>query len=147
MPAPVKLSELVQSLEAQFDLVRSYLDRQTGKVVEVASESSMIDVEEEDKELSELIEEDDTGRFVPLPDKFEVNEWDMMRDFAVSVDDPALSEQLERAIHGSGAFRYFKDLVHRAGIAKDWYDFRLEQYRQIALSWAESHEIEIDKDA
>jgi hypothetical protein len=98
-------------------------------------------------DLVKAIDGDEGGRFVPLPDKFDVNEWDMMRDFATSQKDDRLAEDLLRAIQGRGAFRYFKDRIHDAGVEKQWYEFRDAQYRQIALNWCEAEKIEVDANA
>ena len=43
-----------------------------------------------------------------------------MKDFSQSIDDDDAREQLLRAIHGTGAFRYFKDLVFRYGLRDQW---------------------------
>jgi hypothetical protein len=50
---------------------------------------------------------------------------------------------LLNAIHGRGAFRYFKDKIHELGIADQWYTYRDEQYREVARDWCEQHDIEI----
>jgi hypothetical protein len=84
---------------------------------------------------------------VALPDKFDINEWDMMRDFAEAREDRRLAESLLNAIQGRGAFRCFKDRVHEAGIADDWYRFCDEAFRQIALDWCSAHDIDVDASA
>jgi hypothetical protein len=71
----------------------------------------------------------------------------MMRDFALSVEDAAASEALLDAIHGRGAFRYFKDRVKEKGLTENWHVFRTDRYRQIALDWCEAHGLELDTDA
>jgi hypothetical protein len=38
-----------------------------------------------------------------------------MEEFASSVEDEALRNELLSAIHGRGAFQYFKYLIHRRG--------------------------------
>jgi len=40
-----------------------------------------------------------------------------------------------------GAFRYFKDTIHQLGLAKEWYAFRDECYREIARDFCLSHGI------
>jgi hypothetical protein len=35
------------------------------------------------------------------------------------------------------AFRRFKDTIHRYGIQNDWFGFRDDAYREIAISWLE----------
>jgi hypothetical protein len=48
-----------------------------------------------------------------LPNSYAIHEWEIMRRFCLSVDDANASEDLEHAIHGSGAFRHFKHCLHR----------------------------------
>ena len=47
-----------------------------------------------------------------------------MRQFCFSVGDQKISQSLLNAIHGRGAFRIFKDSIHRLGIADQWYKYR-----------------------
>jgi hypothetical protein len=82
-----------------------------------------------------------TDRFVRLPTKFEVHEWEIMRDFADSVESDRLSEELLNAIHGSHAFRRFKDTLRRHRIEAAWFRFRTEALKQIAIDWCEEHHI------
>lgn len=155
MPARVKLSAILEALEMQGDEVHAFLDRQTGEVVVLSDEelraaedgddtSDYPDWQKEDLKQASLVNADDGSRFVALPDRFEINEWEMMRDFALSVEDEAVSVALLGAIQGRGAFRYFKEQVRERGLAENWYEFRAGRYRQIALDWCEEHGFELD---
>ena len=53
-----------------------------------------------------------------------------------------MASQLERALHGRGAFRMFKDTVHRLGLQDAWYAFRDRALREIAIDWCEANGIE-----
>jgi hypothetical protein len=158
MPARVKLSEILDAIEMQFAESHAFVDRETGGVVMLSDEelkaadggddpADYPEWQRENLRLAALVNADDGGRFVSLPDRFEVNEWDMMRDFALGVADEDVSAALMDAIHGRGAFRYFKDQVHQRGLAKTWDDFRAAQFRQIALDWCEAHGLELDTGA
>ena len=158
MPARVKLSDILKGLEMQGDEVHTFVDRQTGEVVRVTDEdagavedgddlSDCADWQKESIEQARLVDADDAGRFVALPDRFEIDEWRMMRDFSLSVEDEAVSSALLNAIQGRGAFRYFKDQLHERGMADRWYAFRDERYRQIALDWCEANGLELDAGA
>jgi hypothetical protein len=67
-----------------------------------------------------------------LPSKFDINEWEIMRDFAHSQSDERLAERLLRAIQGKGAFRYFKDVLLDEGIRDAWFAFRDKAMEEIA---------------
>ena len=150
MPATVRLSDIVDALEMQADEYPYYLDLDTGQVVGV-SQGLLRDAEESDDEPDLPAWQKDeweiarrivfTGRFQKLPTKFEVHEWAIMRDFSHSVESDRIREDLLRAIHGTGAFRIFKDTVRRYGIEPAWFRFRTEALRQIALDWCEENHI------
>jgi hypothetical protein len=160
MPPLVKLSEIVDGLETVGEETRTFLDTQTGKVIFLMDDHLRAAENEEDEDPTargewerESIEQakavlaEDGARFLPLPDRFEINEWEMMRDFATGLENQDQAEVLSNAIHGRGAFRYFKDRVHEFGLADAWYKFRQEQYRKVALDWCEAKSIEFDPDA
>ncbi len=159
MPATAKLSDIVDALEMLFDEVPSFFDRETGKVETISREflreaeaSDEEDGDDEDDEdipkwqkesaqLAKLITFSPGDRFVELPTKFDVHEWAIMEEFSHSVKSETIREDLLYAIHGAGAFRHFKDKIHRHGIEKAWYAFRTEALRQIAIDWCEEHDI------
>jgi len=76
-----------------------------------------------------------TGRFLRLPSKHDVREWQIMREFANTVESESTRGHLLEAIHGPGAFRLFKDVLRRNRIEPAWYAFRAETLRNIARRW------------
>jgi hypothetical protein len=150
MPATVRLDDIVEALEIQFDEVSSYLDRDTGQVEAVSHDIlRLAEAGEEEPDLPEWQKHEwqvakqvvSTNRFEELPTKFEVHEWAIMQDFARSVESDGIREDLLRVIHGAGAFRNFKDTVRRHGIEPAWFAFRAEALRQIALQWCDENHI------
>ncbi|MGD0498450.1 MAG: UPF0158 family protein [Bryobacteraceae bacterium] len=152
MPATVRLNDVVDALEMQFDESDSFLDRETGQVKTVSHDllreaEESVDDEEPDLpawqkqewEIAKRIVS--TGQFQKLPTKYEVHEWAIMLDFSRSVESDRIREDLLHAIHGAGAFRSFKDGVRRHGIESAWLAFRTEALRQIALDWCEENQI------
>jgi hypothetical protein len=152
MSATVRLIDIVDALEMQFDESSSFLDRDTGKV-ETVSNDLLCEAEESaddakpdlpawQKQEWEIVKRIvSTDRFQKLPTKFEVHEWAIMEDFSRSVESDRIREELLHAIHGAGAFRNFKDALRRHGIESGWFAFRGEALRQIALNWCEENHI------
>jgi hypothetical protein len=147
-----RLSDIVDALEMQFDELSSFLDRETGQVETLSNDllheaeesgddegQDLPDGEEEEWKLAKLIVS--TDRFVALPSKFDVHEWSIMEDFARSVQSDTIREDLLHAIHGAGAFRYFRDTLRRHRIEQTWFAFRTEALRQIAVDWCEENQI------
>jgi hypothetical protein len=151
MPAKVQLKDLVDALDMQMDEHSTFLDLDTGQVESVSNELLSAAEEGEDEphlpewqqpewELAKRIAA--AGRFEALPTKFDIHEWGIMEEFADTVKSGPVREDVTRALHGSGAFRRFKDTVRRHGIEDTWFAFRTEALRQIAIEWCEEHQID-----
>jgi hypothetical protein len=152
MPATVLLTDIIEALEMQFDELPSFLDVDTGQVATVSRELLRA-AEEDDSEAPDLPAWQEreweivrrvvsTDRFERLPTQYDVHEWAIMQDFALSVESADIREELLDALHGAGAFRCFKDTVRQRGIQPAWHAFRTEALRQIAIDWCEDHDIQ-----
>ena len=150
LTATVLLTDIVDALEMLNDEYPSFLDLDSGKVVTVSLELlSEAEEGEEDEEPDLPAWQDDewedakriasSDRFRRLPTQFEVHEWEIMQEFAQSVKSERIGEELLRAIHGSGAFRHFKNTLRREGVEAEWFAFRLGSLRQIATDWCEEN--------
>ena len=82
-----------------------------------------------------------------FPDQFEVHEWSIMERFSASVEDERRRDALLDAIHGSGAFRRFKDTICRLGVEDDWYRFRDSAIEEVAIEWLEDEGIPFTRDS
>lgn len=150
MSVVVSLREVVDGLDMQHEESRNYLDPATGKIVLITDEEiGLIEGEDDFSDLPEWQQESlpelrdawNSGRLLALPDKFEIHEWDIMRRFADKCDDEQPREELLHAIHGRGAFRMFRDCLHRHDLVDDWHRFRNEHFEQIAKEWLKIHGI------
>ncbi|MFQ6070089.1 MAG: UPF0158 family protein [Candidatus Aminicenantales bacterium] len=134
------------------DEVSSFLNRKTGEIVRLSHEDFRI--AEEGEPLEEYPEwqreaiktareilEDEEDKFIALPSRFEIDEYSMMERFALSVSNAEISDSLYTAIKGRGAFRRFKDEILRFGIEEDWYRYRHEKFKELAIYWCEDNKI------
>jgi hypothetical protein len=155
----VNLENVVDEMDVMSDEATAYLNRKTGELFTLNFEE-MREVEEEEEEeekedrelpawqreslrkAREILGSED---WLALPSKFEIHEYAIMEEFCRSVDDDNLSEELLKAIRGSGAFRYFKDTIHRHGIQDEWYSYRKTAFEKIAIEWLEAHGIEYER--
>jgi hypothetical protein len=55
-------------------------------------------------------------------------------------------DELLTAIHGRGAFRAFKDAVHRHGLQESWCRYRASAVAHIAMAWLDEHDIAYTRD-
>ena len=149
MVVTVSLKKVVDALDLPNDEWSAYVDVQTGEVVIISGEAADLaeadDLESEDipewqfEEIENARKVQDSDRYVSLPDKFDVHEWDIMRKFSELRQDPLQRRELLEAIHGSGAFRFFKSTLHRLGIEKEWYDYRDSTFEEIAKEWLQQN--------
>ena len=113
-------------------------------VAEAAEAAALTNSGEVDSiKLALLIIEDATGRFVPLPTERDVHEHSIMVDFTTTLPESELRQQLWDGLHRRGAFRRFKDLVHRHGLAEAWYAYREEVVTGIARKWADNNDVSL----
>ena len=133
MAVQIKLKDIIEGLEFLTDEGTSYLNTTNGEVVYITMEE--LRVAEENNPLEdfpdwqhdairiagEILE---TDHYLPLPDRFEINEYRMMERFCLSVEETDIQGDLCDAIRGRGAFRRFKDRVQVYGMAENWYRYR-----------------------
>ena len=150
MAAVISLSKVIDAIESATDEADSYLDPDSGEIVYVTDEMRDLAEEGEDEHTPEWMREElpkvrealESGRFLSLPTKFDVHEWAIMEDFSEEQENDRVRGALLDAIHGSGAFRMFKSTIRRLGVEKDWYKFRDEAIKQIAVEWLEEHHLQ-----
>lgn len=149
----VQLSDIIDGMDMQSDDLHPYLHRPTGRVITISDEAFAAAESDDDDSAgaAELTEARailaGEGEYLELPDRFEINEYGMMERFALHLTDRGAQEAVLAAIRGRGAFRYFKDTVHRLGLAASWYAYRDEQYREVAREWCAANGIEYDDGA
>jgi hypothetical protein len=155
MAIRVKLNDIIEGLEFQSDESSSFLDKTTGKVV-LISDYEMRAAEDDDpiedfpdwqQDLVRIAKEivDETGNYIDLPTKFDINEYSIMEKFCLSLNDSEMSDTLYSSIKGSGAFRRFKDAINEYDIADDWYKYRNDALKEIAIEWCPEKGIEFDE--
>lgn len=97
-------------------------------------------------ELEEDMEENFED-YIPLPGKYELHEYDMMKSFIYSLPEGHAQNALFSAISGRGAFRRFKDRLYDLDLEQKWFQYRDSEYEKIARKWCEENEIEIIENA
>lgn len=152
MAAKVKLSDIIDALELAGDEHSFWLDRETGEVrmltdevVDYAEEDTPIEQIPEwmhaDLEVARKVQEDTEHRYLELPGKFDIHDWDIMDCFASTVKDERVQRELKHGIRGSGAFRMFKHLLEEHNIWEAWNKFRHARLREIAVEWCEDNNL------
>jgi hypothetical protein len=150
MPLPVQLQAVVHEMEAASDDWKAYINRETGELTSFSRDVlrsadgeeppwKLADWEEEQVEACRRVLGD--RDCVRLPGEREIHEYSIMEGFCLSLDDERTCERLLDAIRGRGAFRRFKDTVHRQGMADAWYAYRNAALKRIAAEFLEAEGI------
>jgi hypothetical protein len=153
MATSVSLDELIDALEEQSDSLLPYLNRETGEVLLISEESLSLgeagpeeiellsDWQKEEAELAVLIET--TDQYLALPDRLEVNEWNIMQEFCLEVKRDNIRAALLGAIRGAHPFRRFKEQIGNHNLGEEWNRFRRQAFGEIMREWCEENGISI----
>ena len=146
MAVIVSLRDVVGEMLILSDESHAYVHKVTGEVISVTN-NDLANVENDAdwrKEAESKLEQEYFGKvekvffsdeYLELPDKFEIHEYDIMKRFCLSIPNEEISNELLDKISTSGVFRRFKNTISRYEIENDWYKFRDEVYKGIAISW------------
>ena len=147
-------SDTVQKIADEIDILpdtgTAYLNRKTGEVYSLMDEEVELIKEISDTDSMPQWQRDELPKFqdvltgddwLPLPNKFDVHEWSIMRDFSHAIDDPKLRDELLDAIRVKGAFRHFKRIIQEHDVDERWFRFKSEALQQIVAGWLDANGI------
>ncbi|MEC5425458.1 UPF0158 family protein [Virgibacillus sp. C22-A2] len=148
MTTKVKLNDIVEGMEIQLDESSTLVNIKTGEVIYVSdanlrnaedgdSFEGLRDWQQEELEVAyDVIENEEN--YIELPTEYDIHEYSMIENFCLTVKDPKAQGLLLRAIRGKGAFGRFKDQAFDLGLEQDWYTYRDERYKQIAIEFCKN---------
>lgn len=132
----VKLNDVIDSLDMVDNQIEYYYNPLTNEFFpsNIGDYENLNEDELDDLFLNSII----------LPTKYEIDEYRILNDFILTIKDTKISDELLSKIKGKGVFRRFKDTLIKFNIIQDWYDFRQEQYKIIAVNWCNKNNIEFE---
>jgi|GEM_PF-707155 len=144
----VDLGEICAAMERDDMSGECYFDSVTGDIIyiplefdedNVFDDKYIEDLPEWEKEMVDdvrAIYEDDGGRYHFIPNRRGPDAYEIMIEFAETVENAKISDELFRALNGKGAFRRFKDVLHRhPKIRERWFAFKDEREKEEAREW------------
>ena len=129
----VTISKIIDGLEMVDDMTDCYYNPEKDEIF-LSNIGEYEDLTED--EIDELFEAS-----IILPTQHEINEYQIMVDFIETIDNLEIKNNLQRLIYGKGAFRRFKDYCVEMNIIQEWYKYRDEQYKEIAIEWCKENEL------
>ena len=79
-----------------------------------------------------------------MPLEFDIHEYRLMERLCLSLENDKLRDIMHYSIKGKGAFRRFKNNIRKYNLEQDWYEYRDEALRTIAIEWCEENGIEYE---
>lgn len=151
MVIPIKLSDIIEAMDFQSEESSAYLNKQTGEIANVTEEEFQA-AEDEDslddypewqidniKIAMEILDNEED--YIRLPSKYDIHEYEIMENFCHSIKDKKISEALCRAIKGKGAFGRFKNDIHKYELTEEWYEYKDNVLKEIAIEWCKKNQI------
>jgi hypothetical protein len=147
----VSIKDVIGEMDLLVDGAKAFINKETGELITLLEEE--ISVVESGEEVNEIFECSDeaiikaktvleSDEYLPLPDKFEIHEYQIMKKFCYTIQNDDVQDELLYQIHGSGAFGRFKNTIHKYNIADKWYKYRQETLESIAEEWLKDKKIE-----
>ncbi|MFC3882016.1 UPF0158 family protein [Bacillus songklensis] len=151
MSIQIRLKDIIEEMEIQFEACRTFLNIKTGEIISVTEDDlraaedeepfdHLPDWQQEDLKVANDVVEN-FENYKELPTKYEVNEYEIMEDFCLTVRNPRKQNILLKSIKGKGAFRRFKDKIIDFEIEDQWYSFRDERFKKIAVEWCRDNNV------
>jgi|SRR5699024_1845809 len=134
----IKLNNVIEAIELASDEF-NYYNSETREIIMYA-DPMITGIDQSD--FLEDLEADIDNKYIQLPTKFDVNDYDIMESFIWNIKDEKTQNELEEAIRGRGAFRRFKDKIQKFDLEEQWFSYRDNAYKRIAIEWCENHNIE-----
>ena len=148
--ATISLRDFIGELQIIPDVGHCYLNKITGEFT-IFSDDELAMAEREDEwddypdwqqvvfqKTKEVLSSDG---FLELPSQFDIHEYEIMKRFCLSIENSEIRHLLLGKIQNSGAFRRFKNSIYQYEIEKDWFNFKDQAYKEIAISWLKNHKI------
>jgi len=153
----INLKELAEQMDCLMEEWSYFVNKATCELISI--QDSYLGYAEEPEEIPELLadwERDEVQQasallekwdeLIPLPSKYDLNEYGMMEDFIETVQDAHIRDCLSIAIEGRGAFRRFKDTAARFGVIDKWYDFKNGALLTFVKKWCGENDLSYSVD-
>ncbi len=91
-----------------------------------------------------ILDEGSQSPFIPLPTQSDVHELMIMDDFCHSLTNEKLREDLFNSFKGQDAFQRFEFYVRYFNVMDEWYAFRDQALKDLAIEWCGANGLEYE---
>ena len=150
----VNISDVIECIEFETENLNHYYNKNTGIIIyKESSETSnysaadynrINEFEEWERELIESLYdlENNPDNYIKLPGEDEISELNMMINFCNSFNDFSIDDIVNKNTDDIKKIQKIKKLIEEKNMLNDWYDFREQTEKQIAIDWCNKNNIE-----
>ena len=149
----VKLDDLMEPFEFANESQPYFLNRSTGEIHLIPEDFQIFgddddflenDLPDWEKEFVPIYKDikENPDNYIAFPDQFDINMYSIMERFTLSLKDTKMRDVIYHAMKGSGAFSRFRDSLDRFGITDEWYKYKDQALRELAVVWCRGNDIE-----
>lgn len=136
----VSVEEIAEKLDEVMEGWEQFLNIKTGELIALPSNDNWY-VDMDEQYLKQWYAVESTFDYLRLPDQYEINEYQIMSEFAYSYKNEKIAIKLQNILNRRKPFRHFKDEINYLGIAKEYYLFKDQQLVKIAHEWCEINNV------
>ena len=100
---------------------------------------------QEYEELTDKIEEYEEERYYYLPSSYVFHDSELIEKYIDEIKNENIQEELKDAFYGKGKYRRFKETLRKFRIENDYYNFREEYLKNMAIEWCQKNNIEYEE--
>ena len=153
MALPVYIFDVVDEIICQNEMITGFINRKTGELAilteddyhalrHLDNDGAIDDLPPWQQEIiPKLRKISESEDFIQLPSTYEVDEYRIMQRFIWSLEDDETRQELENLIQGSGAFRRFRDAMDRYDVRNNWWTFKKNAIKRIAVDFLDTEGI------
>ncbi len=142
----IDLEEVIDGMEFQLRDMSAFFNFLDNKIVVITDSEIQKAKKITIAEIKELSEADvefmdqaldivKSGEYIQLPTNYDIFEYKIMESFCNDIEDEEIKETMIKDIVGRGAFSRFKESIYKNNIEQDWFIFRYDTLKQIAIEW------------
>ena len=142
----IDLEEIIDGMEFQLRDMSAFFNFLDNKIVVITDSEIQKAKKITIAEIKELSEADvefmdqaldivKSGEYIQLPTNYDIFEYKIMESFCNDIEDEEIKETMIKDIVGRGAFSRFKESIYKNNIEQEWFIFRYDTLKQIAIEW------------
>ena len=147
----VDLSDVIECIEFEGELLQHYYNKNTGVIMYIEDSSTatykaddihnLDNFEEWEKELILSLHDfrENPNDYIQLPSHEDINESGMMIEFCNNIEDIELRDKI---LNSKDSFRELRQSIEKEGLINEWYDYREDAERNLAIKWCNDNNIE-----